>query len=282
MIFSRRRDGALIPHLQATRKIMPFLMPTRVESTIYYPQHLRVDNVLAWLEQANDGRSKDERYSFFHVFLTAFARLFRMRPELNRFVLGNRTYLHDDISFSFTVKQAMTDEADESQARIVFTGEETIEQVRRMTERAVAEVRSGEGNDTDQLLDVLAKLPGTILTAVARTVWGLDRLGWLPGFLQDSIPMYASAYVVNLGSIDGEVPFHHLYQRGTCSVFAAIGSIRKEAVVDEDGQVVARDCVSIVHSIDERVSDGFYFIRSAQLLEALIADPDALTRPPTS
>ncbi len=46
--------------------------------------------------------------------------------------------------------------------------------------------------------------------------------------------------------------------------------------------MVARDCVSIVHSIDERVSDGFYFIRSAQLLEALIADPDALTRPPTS
>lgn len=275
-----RRDGRRVDDLLAVRRVMPHLMPTRVESTVYYPQHLDVERLSAWLAEVNAGRPEAERVRFFHVFLTALARLYRLRPELNRFISGRRTYEHRDITFSFTVKQALTDEAAEVQAHLTFTGLETVDAVRAMVEDALTSSRGTERDDTDRLVDALVRLPGPVLAGVARTVWALDGANLLPRVLQDAIPVYASAYLVNLGSLQAEAPFHHLYQRGTATVFVSIGTIRPEPVVDADGQIVARRRVDVVYTVDERATDGFYLVRSAQLLQEIVDDPDGLTRPP--
>ncbi|SDC01092.1 2-oxoacid dehydrogenases acyltransferase (catalytic domain) [Raineyella antarctica] len=281
MFFTRRRDGIHLPDVPAMRRIMPYLMPTRLESTIYYPQRLEVDHLLDWLAQVNERRPRAERITFFHVFLAAFARLFRQRPELNRFIAGRRTYAHKEISFSFAVKKALTDEAPETQVRLVFTGAETIDEVRDIVDREVVRARGTDRSGSDVLTDVLASWPRPALNGLARLLWGLDDHNLLPGFLQDAIPLYASAYIVNLGSLGGEAPFHHLYQRGTASVFAAIGAIRPEALVDQQGHLIPGRCVTISYTIDERATDGFYFVHSAHVLQGLLADPEQLTRPPT-
>lgn len=277
-----RRDGRLVTDLPTMRRVVPHLMRTRVESTVYYPQHLDVDRLVDWLEVVNAGRPQQERLRFFHVFLTALARLYLLRPELNRFIagVGGRTYEHRDITFSFTVKQALTDEAPEVQAQLRFTGTETVDEVREMVDAVLARSRGADRDDTDRLVDTLGRLPGPVLAGVARTVWTLDGLNLLPRVLQDAIPVYASAYLVNLGSLQAEAPFHHLYQRGTATVFVSIGTIRPEPVVDADGAVVARRRVDVVYTVDERATDGFYLVRSAQILQAMFDDPDVLTRPP--
>lgn len=102
----------------------------------------------------------------------------------------------------------------------------------------------------------------------------------MPGILQDALPVYASSYVVNLGSLGAEAPFHHLYQHGTTSIFVAIGTVRPEPVVVED-EIVVRRRVAIVYTIDERVTDGFYLVRSADLLQEMLDDPESLMRAPT-
>lgn len=50
-------------------------------------------------------------------------------------------------------------------------------------------------------------------------------------------------------------------------------------MVDEGGQVVARDCVNIVYTVDERVTDGFCFVRSAEVLRGLLEEPVQLGEP---
>lgn len=114
---------------------------------------------------------------------------------------------------------------------------------------------------------------------MAQTVWMLDSVNLLPKVLQEAIPTYASAYLVNMGSINAEAPFHHLYQRGTAGVFVSIGTIRPEPVVDADGAIVARRRVDVVYTVDERVTDGFYLVRSAHVLQQMLDDPAALLRP---
>lgn len=59
----------------------------------------------------------------------------------------------------------------------------------------------------------------------------------------------------------------------------AIGTISPQPVVVED-EVVIRRRVAIVYTIDERVTDGFYLVRSADLLQQMFDDPASLTRPP--
>ncbi len=278
-LVSGRRDGRLVPDLPTLRRVMPALMRTRLEATVYYTQHLDCERLLGWLEEVNQGRSGQDRIRFFHLFLTAYGRLFRQRPELNRFVSGGRTYQREQISFSFTVKQAMDDEAGEVQATLVLTGEETVEDVRRMVEEELVQARGSTASEGDRLIDALGRVPAPALAGVARAAFALDRLNLMPRFLQDALPVYASSYLVNLGSLGAEAPFHHLYQHGTTSIFVAIGRIRPEPVVVED-EVVVRRRVAIVYTIDERVTDGFYLVRSADLLQAMFDDPGSLTRPP--
>lgn len=275
-----RRDGRLVTDLPALRRVIPHLMTTRLEGTVYYPQHLEVERLVDWLEEINAERPPAERVRFFHIFLTALARVYRQRPELNRFISGRRTYEHAEIVFSFTVKQEMTDEADETQVRMAFTGTETVDEVRAKVDAELAGARGQGRNENDRLVATLVNLPSPVLVGVARTVWALDSLNLMPRVLQHAIPMYASAYLVNLGSLGAEAPFHHLYQRGTAGVFVSIGTIRPEPVVDATGAVVARRRVDVVYTIDERVTDGFYLVRSAGILQAIIDDPATLLVPP--
>lgn len=275
-VFTRRSDGIYLGKVQAMRRIVPYLMPTRTEATVYYEQHLQVGDLLAWLEDTNAGRPPAEHVTLFHVFLTALARTLKLRPEVNRFIAGRRTYQHTDISISFIVKTAMRDDAPETQARLVFTGDETVAQVRDVVTAAVSHERGSEQGGDDRLVDFFASWPRPVLGLISRAITSLDYHNALPGPLRDAIPLYTSVYLVNTGSIGIDAPFHHLFEYGSASVFVAIGRVAKEPVVDEHDQVVAKDRVTIRFTLDERASDGFYFARTAEVFRRLVEEPELL------
>lgn len=76
-------------------------MPPRAEGVVYHPQRIEVGGLLAWLEERNASRSEAEPVTLSQDFLTAIARTLSLRPEVNRFVSGRRTYRHNEISVSF-------------------------------------------------------------------------------------------------------------------------------------------------------------------------------------
>jgi hypothetical protein len=283
MARTRRTDGTYVRDLPPLRRVIPYLMRTRTESIVYFPQRIEVDGLLAWLEETNAGRPHDERVTLFHVFLTAIARTVRLRPQTNRFVAGRRTYEHREISLSFVVKQGMSEEAEESEARVVLTGEESVEDVRRLVNDVVRRERAADerGGD-DRLIDFFASWPRPVLSGVAGGLRWLDHHNLMPRQLIEAIPLYTSVYVVNAGSIGIDPPFHHLYETGTASAFVAIGQVAPQPVVDEAGAVVARQCVDVVYTLDERASDGFYFARTSEVIRRLVAEPDLLADPSLS
>jgi hypothetical protein len=278
MVFRHRRDGIHLGDIPALRRITPYLLRTRTSSVVYFPQRIEVDGLLTWLEESNAGRPADQRITLFHVILTAISRTLRLRPEMNRFIAGRRTYQHRDIRISFIVKESMSDDAPETEVRLVFTGHETLDQVRGLVSSAVEGKRGAVRGKDDQLTDFFASWPRPILNLIARLIATLDYHNALPAFLMDAIPLYTSVYAVNVGSLGIDPPFHHLYEYGSASVFVALGAVRQEAVVDEHGQVVARRCLSAVYTLDERASDGFYFARTAEVFRRLVANPELLSR----
>jgi hypothetical protein len=262
MAFRRRRDGVYLDDVPALRRIVPYLLRTRTASAVYFPQRIEVEHLVAWLAQVNDGRPHDERVTVFHVALTAAGRTLRLRPEVNRFIAGRRTYQHQEISVSFIVKTSMDDGAPESEVRLVLTGTETVEEVRALVHAAVEGERGSVSGDDDRLVDFFAGWPRPVLNGIARLIGVLDYHNVLPGPLMDAIPLYTSLYVVNAGSLGVDAPFHHLYETGSASVFVSIGRVARVPVVDEHGEVVARRCLDLVYTLDERASDGFYFART--------------------
>ena len=87
-----------------------------------------------------------------------------------------------------------------------------------------------------------------------------------PAALLRNDPMYTSVFVANLGSIELDAAYHHLYEWGNCPLFATLGRIEK------DGD---RTVAIVKFSYDERVEDGLYAARSLEKFRAYAEDPAA-------
>jgi pyruvate/2-oxoglutarate dehydrogenase complex dihydrolipoamide acyltransferase (E2) component len=79
--------------------------------------------------------------------------------------------------------------------------------------------------------------------------------------------------VSNLGSLKTDAAYHHLYEHGNCPLFLVVGRIRPTPVADDDGSVRVRDLLPLRWTFDERIEDGLYAARSADLLRCVLEDP---------
>ena len=55
-----------------------------------------------------------------------------------------------------------------------------------------------------------------------------------------------------------------------------MGKIYKKEIINEDGKKEIRDFCNFGITLDERIADGFYMIKSIQLLEYILANPKLL------
>jgi pyruvate/2-oxoglutarate dehydrogenase complex dihydrolipoamide acyltransferase (E2) component len=278
MAFKKRKDGIYLKKLPAFRRIFPYLMQTRTESLVYFNQKIEIAHTKQFLKKINAGKSPDEKISLFHVFLTAAARTLKMRPELNRFIVGRRIYEHKDISVSFIVKKKLTDEAEETNAHIVFSGTETLAEIKNKTNTHLEIARGEQKGDDDKLIEFVAAFPRPVINIIGWLIRTLDYHNMLPNFLMNAIPLYTSVFITNLGSIWLNAPFHHLYEYGSASMFLAIGKIHKEVVADRKNNITVKNCIDISLTLDERITEGFYCVKSIILFTQLIKYPELLEK----
>ena len=120
------------------------------------------------------------------------------------------------------------------------------------------------------------KLPFPILALAIRIIRILDFWGINPRFLTDGDPNYTTILCSNLGSIKAPAVYHHLNNYGTNSIMVTIGTLRDEEVRQSDGTYQTRKMLDIGATLDERIADGFYFVRSLNLLKYVFAHPEIL------
>ncbi|MFL5321646.1 MAG: 2-oxo acid dehydrogenase subunit E2, partial [Myxococcaceae bacterium] len=106
----KRPDGIVARDVPPARRIMPFLMKGRNESSVYFEQEIDLTRTLEFID-AHNARKPDKKVSVFHVFLWAATRALNERPRLNRFVSGGHTYQRDGIWISYSAKKALSDDA---------------------------------------------------------------------------------------------------------------------------------------------------------------------------
>jgi hypothetical protein len=91
-------------------------------------------------------------------------------------------------------------------------------------------------------------------------------------------PFYATLFFANLGSIGLDTPFHHLYEWGNSSFFVVMGKLtQKDGHRGPSG--AKRHSINFKVTLDERISDGIYFARSASIFYRLLTSPELLDMP---
>src|SRR5437016_1528525 len=203
-----RPDGVLAERVPLVRRFMPFLMRRRNESLVWFEQDVEVDPALAFAESFS--RDRSVRLTFFHLVLRSIARVLDEFPRLNRYVVGRRLYQRTDVAISFSGKEAFDADAPLYVRKRIFPANETLEEMARSLGETVKSGRAGEKTASDKEVSVLARLPRLGIDGVVSIGRALDYFNLLPASMILNDPLYASAFVANLGSVGIAGAYHHL------------------------------------------------------------------------
>jgi hypothetical protein len=267
-----RPDGDYVGDVPNTRRILPYLMPGRNESAFYWEHRIDTRKTTQCLERFRERTGL--RATMLHLLIWASAQAMHIRPRMNRFAAGGRLYQRREIQISFSAKKGKTDHHPLIAIKRRIDPAWSFEEMVRHVEDGIREGRSDGKTSTDRELELLFKLPGFAVDLVASAMKQLDRFGLLPQALTRHDPFFSSVFITNMGSIDMDAGWHHLYEYGTVSMFVVAGRIKDEPVVLPDGSIEARPLMTIRYTFDERIEDGLYCIRSLELFRQLVEDPE--------
>ena len=265
-MFGRRPDATLVRDISAVRRFMPFISPRRNESVVYFEHTVDVESALEYLDQLNADRPTERSITFFHLVLHGLMTIFHERPRLNRFIAGGRLWQRDGIWLSFSAKVAFNDDAP------ILTVKQRVEptdSIPEMVDGIYAKLnagRAGKKTTSDSEVDLLLRMPVPVIRAVMWLVHRADALGLLPASMVHADPLYASAFVANLGSVGLDAGYHHLWEHGNCPIFCVIGRITPDAS--------GRRRVTLKYTYEERVEDGLYCARTLERLRERLEHPE--------
>ena len=271
-----RFDGAPVPDVHPVRRIMPFIMPTKNGAFVLFEHEIPTAPLVAFLAEVNRERPVERRITMFHCVLRAIGIALTEFPRLNRYVSGSRLYARKGIWLAYSAKQRLERDAPLFTAKVEFRREESLGQFVDRVLGTLGEGRSGKETATDREIKTFLPLPGPVLRVALRLQRLLDGWNVYPASLLEGDPLYASAFVANLGSVGLDAAFHHLYEYGTIPIFATMGRIHRAPVVYENGSVGSREIFRMRYTYDERVEDGFYAARALERLAGCLAEPSSL------
>ncbi len=232
--------------------MMTFLMRGRNEAAVYFEHEIDLARTQPWLATRGG--------KLFPLVLHALAQTLHDRERLNRFTLGSRMYQRTSVQLSFAARKKMVDDAPLATVKRGFAKAETLADVERALSGEVSEARSEKRSHLDKELGILLAFPAFILRFLLLIQKRLYAWGLGPKSLTDTDPLYTSAFVANLGSIQLDAAYHHLYEWGNCPLFVTVGKVRG-------------DKLTMRYTFDERVEDGHYCARSLEQFKLRVEDP---------
>lgn len=287
--FFSRSDGTYLKKVDPFIRFFPYIMRGRNESAVYFTQQIDISQLRVYLNQYNHQiaiSGHGHKATIFHAVLAALVKAAYERPQMNRFVIGRRLYQRNELSCAFVIKREFKDDAKEEIAILRFAEDDTLSSIAAKIQDEVKKVRQEAKLDDKKRhgavnwFNYLMNLPRIVLRGMVAFLRWLDYHGWLPHFVIAADPMHASFFLSNLASLNVDAPYHHLYEWGTTSIFMTMGVSKKIPVVTKANEIEIREVMNMAFTLDERISDGFYYARSIKRFQQLLENPELLDKPP--
>jgi hypothetical protein len=277
---NKRNDAVRVYDIAPYKQLFPFIMQKRSEALVFQSMVLDLTKTVEFIKtnHAPDGRS----YRVFEVFIAAILRTIALRPELNRFLANNKYWQRNELSVNFVVKEDYTDDAPEHSMPLYFTEDMILPEIADIINRAINEQRNPSNtSSTDNLIRFFLHFPQWFIKAFVLFTSNLDKHGKAPKAIREGDGLHTTIFISNMGSIGlgGGSPHHHLYEWGTTSLFTTMGIMRRARKKIGDKTVVT-DSMEVGFTVDERITDGFYFTKSIKIMQDLLNNPQALMERP--
>ncbi len=248
----QRKGSVLVKKLHRYRQLMPYLMPTRNESVVYYDTYINAGPLLKFLEKIKDHPAK---ITLTHLLVKACAIGLYQNPTMNQYISGQRLYRHEKAEISFSIKKEKVSQSPIKVIKLIVEENESLEELAKKIHDRLNVERSDKKTYTDKEIDLVTMFPRFLLRGMMWLLRCLDYYNLLPDSFIAKDPLYASVFIANLGSIGMNAGYHHLYEYGTVSEFMMVGKVQDMPVV-VNGQVVVQPTLHVRWSYDERIDDG--------------------------
>lgn len=272
----RKKFGTRVKNVPGMMQLNCDIRTKRQEAYLFASQKYDVTELLKYLDKY---KKKGEHITFFQAFVCALGKIFYNRPVLNRFVKNRRIYQHNDVTFAFVAKVGFDDKSEEMMIQCKIDPKDNIHTISEKISKKVNRVREDanhvEKKGANSAMDILAKLPNIIRVPIVGFFKWLDKIGYLPDFLADDNIYYSSLILSNLGTFKFGAIHHNIHEFGISSGLATIGEIVDEEIV-KDGKKQVRKVFELGANFDERSNDGFYLIKSLQMLQYVFDHPEML------
>lgn len=281
----KRNDAKQVFDIPLYNRIFPFMMKRRCDALVFQTLNLDMTTAVEFVRKYNrDNPESKFRMKIFYVFVAALMRTFAMRPELNRFIANSRYWQRNELSLNFVIKETYSDEAPEHSTPLVISPDAILPEIAKILDDTIEQARGGDetSDDTDNAIRFFTKFPPWVIRSVVNVAGWLDKKGKAPSMLRDADGLHTSVFISNLGSIglaEGATQ-HHLYEWGTTSVFLTMSSLNRTVTFEENGEYRKRYGMVVGVTLDERIADGFYFVRSFMYLQNLLQNPEMLLERP--
>ena len=264
-----------VPPMQV---VIPYIMVDRVGSQNFITDTVDIEKLEKYMkEKQAEGMTN---ISMMHVMIAAYVRLVSQRPQLNRFIRGQRIWTRRNVEISLTIKKEMLLESPDTVVKITVPPDATLKDAYEALNEKIVSYRENPGGDFDNTAKVLTYLPGLLFKFVVASLRFLDYFGLMPKFIAKVSPFHCSYFITSMGSLGIPPIYHHLYDFGTCPVFFAFGAKRRAYELDSEGQVKKKQYMDFTFVLDERICDGYYYASSLRLLKQIIRNPAQLDNPP--
>ena len=267
-MFGRRADARRVDNLSRTRRFMPYLSPRRNDSLVYYTTEIEVAPALAFLAETNEHRSDDDRITLFHLYLKATANAFHERPGVNRFVAGGKLWQRDGVWITYSAKQEILEGSPVMAIKRRFDRGERLTAMVDSFREELESKRRGKLDASDKELNLALRAPGFLIRLGMKLLSLANALGILSKQMIDNDPFFSSAFVANLGSVGLDAGYHHVWEHGTCSIFAVVGRIHESPA--------GKRVIDVKYTFDERIEDGLYAAATLEGIKAALESPESL------
>lgn len=256
------------------------LKPHRSISDVFINQKMDLTKLSKYIEKK---KKEETGVTYFHAFLTAIAKTVYNRPKLNYFIANRHIYEHDKIVLSFVAKVSFDDRSEEMMVMIPIEKDDTIFTIGDKIRHKVDSFREKKTNQVNKkgansAIDFFGKLPNFIRVPLIGVLKWTDKKGILPASLAEDNLYYSTMIVSNLGSIGCGAIYHNITDFGNSSSLLTMGEIKDEEVII-DGKKEIRKMCEWGMNFDERIADGYYFAKSADLLQYYLENPNELEKP---
>lgn len=276
--FGDRYDGWRVRKVDAVFSVIPYFLRTRMDAQNYFEERVSIDHIETFIKEH---KADIPDLSIMHIVMAALVRLYSQRPHLNRFVMWNKIFARNHVSFSIAVKRSLSDNGEETLIKPYFQPTDTLQDIVNRTRlEQENNQKVGQQNSSDTISKVLGLLPDFALRIVVWLLLWLDKVGLLPKFIEKASPWHCSVFLTNIGSIGVESIYHHLYEFGTCSMFVAMGKKSRHHNLNKQGELGQSKSILLKFVMDERICDGFYYASSMRMLNKILSNPAALLLPP--